>query len=212
MANPPLSDFEKNIFINCPFDPAYRSLLRPLLFTILYFGFVPKIASERSDSAEQRIDKICELIEASKYGIHDLSRLRSMKKNEISRHNMPFELGMDYGSRRFGGGQFREKKFLVLEKERFDYSKALSDLAGVDIKSHNDDAETLIRAVRNWFVETAGLKKIKPPSVVFIDFVNFMEHFDAERRREGYRDTEIYDMPTPEFTHFISEWLQTSKI
>ncbi len=29
-------DFEKGVFINCPFDDEYRSLLRPLLFTIIY--------------------------------------------------------------------------------------------------------------------------------------------------------------------------------
>ena len=58
MENPTPSDFEKNVFINCPFDSAYLALLRPLLFTIVSFGFIPKIASERSDSAEQRIDKI----------------------------------------------------------------------------------------------------------------------------------------------------------
>ena len=143
MANPPDPDFDKNVFINCPFDSAYDTLLRPLLFTILYFDFNPKIATERSDSGEQRINKICELIESSKYSIHDLSRIKSSKKNEFSRHNMPFELGIDYGSRKFAGKHFDEKKFLVIAKERFDYMKALSDLSGVDIKTHNEDIEDL---------------------------------------------------------------------
>src|SRR5215210_2568400 len=103
MASKPRNNFAKNVFINCPFDPAYKSLLRPLLFTILYFGFNPKIASESSDSGEQRINKICELIESSRYSIHDLSRAKASKKNEFSRHNTPFELGIDYGSRKFAG-------------------------------------------------------------------------------------------------------------
>ncbi len=208
MANPPDRNFEKNVFINCPFDAAYQSLLRPLLFTILYFDFNPKIASERSDSAEQRIDKICEFIESSKYSIHDLSRLKSMKKNEFARHNMPFELGIDYGSRKFAEKHFGEKKFLVLEKEKYDYSKALSDFAGADIKSHNDEPEIMVRVVRNWFVETVGLVNLKPASVVFNDFFDFMTDFDAERKNEGFRDKDIYDMPTSEFTLFIKEWLQ----
>lgn len=54
--------FEKNVFINCPFDEEYYALLRPLLFTVLSFGFNPRIAFERSDSGEQRINKICQLI------------------------------------------------------------------------------------------------------------------------------------------------------
>ena len=51
---PPLvpEDFDKNVFINCPFDQEYLSLLRPLLFTILYVGFNPKIGLESSDSGE----------------------------------------------------------------------------------------------------------------------------------------------------------------
>jgi hypothetical protein len=62
MSNRVKRDFEKNVFINCPFDSDYYPLLRPLLFTIVYLGFNPKIALERSDSGEQRIDKICELL------------------------------------------------------------------------------------------------------------------------------------------------------
>lgn len=201
------TDFDRNVFINCPFDSAYDSLIRPLLFTILYFDFNPKIASERSDSAEQRIDKICGFIEASKYSIHDLSRLRSTKKNEFSRHNMPFELGIDYGCRKFGEKHFQEKKFLILEKEKYDFAKALSDMAGIDIKNHNDSPEDLIRAVRNWFTETVNLKKVKPASLIFNDFNRFMTYFAVERRKEGFQHKDIYEMPTAEFIGYIRDWL-----
>jgi len=208
MANPPDPDFDKNVFINCPFDPAYDKLLQPLLFTILYFGFIPKIATERSDSGEQRINKICELIESSKYSIHDLSRIKSSKKNEFSRHNMPFELGVDYGSRKFAGNHFDEKKFLVIANEKYDYIRALSDLAGIDIKSHNNDVQKLIRAVRSWFIETVKLTNLKSATVIFYDFNEFMADFEADRRNDGFDDDDIYNMPTPEFTKFIEDWLQ----
>ncbi len=42
MANRATKELEKNVFINCPFDPEYYPLLRPLLFTIVYLGFNPK--------------------------------------------------------------------------------------------------------------------------------------------------------------------------
>ena len=92
--------FDSSVFINCPFDEDYHPLLRPLLFTILYLGFTPRIALERSDSGENRIDKISELIASSKYSIHDLSRLKARRAKEFYRMNMPFELGIDYGARR----------------------------------------------------------------------------------------------------------------
>jgi len=124
--------YELNVFVNCPFDKKYLALLRPLLFTVVYLGHRPRIASERSDSGENRLDKICELIRQSKFSIHDLSRLKSGRARELYRMNMPFELGIDYGSRQHGPEFMRGKKCLILEKEPYDFKVALSDLSGVD--------------------------------------------------------------------------------
>jgi hypothetical protein len=105
----PPPGFSKNVFINCPFDSEYDSLLRPILFTILYLGHNPQIASQTSDSGEQRINKILSLILKSKFSIHDLSRLKSAKSGEFFRLNMPFELGIDYACRRIGNEHLRRK-------------------------------------------------------------------------------------------------------
>lgn len=70
-------NFDKNIFINCPFDKDYLPMLKTLLYVIKKIGYNPRIALERSDSGEVRLDKIKELIESSKYSIHDLSRIKS---------------------------------------------------------------------------------------------------------------------------------------
>jgi hypothetical protein len=56
--------FDKNVFINCPFDDEYLPLLRPLLFTILYVGLNPRIALESLDSGRPRIDVGCRLFRA----------------------------------------------------------------------------------------------------------------------------------------------------
>src|SRR4028118_1289376 len=169
----PSREFNNNVFINCPFDPEYYSLLRPLLFTIVYLGFNPKIALEGSDSGEQRIDKICGLIKKSKYSIHDLSRLKSRKKGEFYRLNMPFELGVDYGCRRFASNYLNGKKFLILEKGAFDYKKALSDISGVDIKNHDNKPAKIVQAIRNWLVETVDLKGVAGPTAIWYKFNDF---------------------------------------
>jgi hypothetical protein len=150
----PSQEFKKNVFINCPFDSKYDSLLRPILFTIVYLGFNPQIASLTSDAGEQRINKILSLIVKSKYSIHDLSRIRSKKARELYRLNMPFELGIDYGCRRIPSGHLRRKRFLVLGATPHDYKKALSDLAGIDGKPHGNKPYKAVLAVRNWFIET----------------------------------------------------------
>lgn len=43
--------FEGQVFINCPFDEDYKKLLRPLVFEIIYLGFVPKLSQTISSSA-----------------------------------------------------------------------------------------------------------------------------------------------------------------
>lgn len=200
-------DFDRNIFINCPFDSEYKELLRPLLFTILYVGFNPKIGLERSDSGETRINKICELIRDSQYSIHDLSRLQSRRKNEFYRMNMPFELGIEYGCRQFGLDHFKNKRCLILEKSRYDYAKALSDLAGVDIKSHQNKPQGLVLAVRDWFFETVGLKNIDSRSVIWYKFTDFTTAFYEKRKSQGFSDEDIEEMSVPEYVYFIREWL-----
>ena len=137
-ADEPVAGYESNVFINCPFDKEYYALLRPLLFTIIYLGYNPRIASERSDSAENRVDKICELIRDSKYSIHDFSRLKASRAKEYYRLNMPFEFGVEYGGRLFGASFMNQKKCLILERRLYDFKRALSDLSGVDIKSHKN--------------------------------------------------------------------------
>ncbi len=203
--------FEKNVFINCPFDDEYRSLLRPLLFVVLFLDFNPKIASERSDSGESRIEKICGLIRESRYSIHDLSRLQSSQENEFFRMNMPFELGIEYGGRVFSKGRLAKKRCLILEKARFDYMKALSDLSGVDIKSHGNDPIGIIRAVRNWFVETVGLQGVASAASIWSRFNDFMWDFHNRRAEENFSDDDLSFMPVPEFINFIRQWVRNEQ-
>ena len=115
--------FAKNVFINCPFDDEYRPLLSYSFSTIISFGYSPRIAVERSDSGESRLSKIAELVKESKYSIHDLSRLRAAEAGELQRMNMPFELGVDYGTRLHGSSRMRTKKFLILETNRYEFKK-----------------------------------------------------------------------------------------
>ena len=198
--------FEKNIFINCPFDDEYEELLRPLLFFIVYHDFTPQIANQTSDSSESRLQKICKLIKKSKYSIHDISRLRCSKNDEFYRLNMPFELGIDYAHRRIGQGRLQEKKLLVLEKERYDYQKALSDLAGSDIKHHGNEPTKIISRLRKWFVETLGSRGLKSPTKIWELFNEFMADFYRKRKEEGFSEEDILDISIPEFIDNIRMW------
>lgn len=82
-----------------------------MLFCVIDLGFIPRLARERSDSAEMRVKKITGLIEGSLYSIHDLSRCVATKRGEHFRLNMPFELGIDRACRRYFGDGREAKRF-----------------------------------------------------------------------------------------------------
>lgn len=210
-ADEPVAGYESNVFINCPFDKEYYALLRPLLFTIIYLGYNPRIASERSDSAENRVDKVCELIRDSKYSIHDLSRLKASRAKEYYRLNMPFELGVEYGARLFGASFMNRKKCLILERRLYDFKRALSDLSGVDIKSHKNKPDEVVRAVRDWFVETVGLRGVKTATVIWYLFNDFTSAFYEAMVAEGSPEKDIDEMPLPEYLDYIRDWVAEHK-
>lgn len=204
----PHPGFDKNVFINCPFDGKYDLILKSILFTIVYLGFTPQIASQMADSGEQRIHKILSLILKSKYSLHDLSRIKSEKRGELFRLNMPFELGIDYGCRLTSKGRLKRKRFLVIGAKPYEYKKALSDLAGVDAKSHGNDPEQAVKALRNWLVDI-NLKRAPSGSSVWEEFIEFSEDFHDQRKKDGFSRRDLKMMPVREYIAFIHDWLKT---
>lgn len=198
--------FGANVFVNCPFDADYRPLLNPLLFTIRYLGLRPRIALERSESGESRIAKIIELIEGPKYAIHDLSRLKANRKGEISRLNMPFELGVDWGCRQFGRGRLSDKKIVILEASRFTYQAALSDIAGSDIAAHRNEPEEVVSVVRNWL---ANQCRFSAPGKgkIWGAFTECMGQLHDDLRDRGFDPNDIENLPVSELLAYIGEWV-----
>jgi len=182
-----------------------------MLFTLVYVGLMPRLASEKSDSLEQRIEKILRLIKECKYSIHDLSRLKSERAKEFSRLNMPFELGIEYGCRRTANNHLRTKRSLILEKKRYDVQKALSDLNGVDIKTHNNSPAGIVRALQHWFIETLGLKNVDSPSVIWDKFNEFTYDFYERRKTQGYSKGDLKMMPIPQYIRFIAQWIASNR-
>jgi hypothetical protein len=204
--------FEENVFINCPFDVGYHPLLQAMLFTIAFLGFRPRIALERFDSGELRLSKIAHCVKESRFSIHDLSRLQAGAAGEYYRLNMPFELGIEYGGRLFGRGRLREKRCLVLESEPFDAMRALSDLAGVDVKSYRGEPFELMRQVRNWFVECAALKRAPAPVHMWSSYSVFTTSLNEKLPLQGFTRDDVELMPVAEYLGFIQEWLREQSL
>jgi hypothetical protein len=171
----PHPNYAKNVFVNCPFDDEYTPIFLAILFTIYDCVYEPRCSLESHDAGEVRIDKILRIIHESKLGIHDISRTELDATNNLPRFNMPFELGIFIGARRFGNPPHSDKYCLVLEKEQYRYHKYLSDIAGQDIKAHFGEIQKTIAVVRDWLnTETFGT--IMPgPTKILGKYLSFSE-------------------------------------
>lgn len=82
--------------------------------------------------------------------------------------------------------------------------------SGVDIKSHENDPVKVVRAIRNWFVETVGLRRVAGPAIWF-QFTYFTLDLYNQRKQEGFSDDDLNMMPIPEYIDFIEGWVRSQK-
>ncbi|KPF62288.1 hypothetical protein IP88_15240 [alpha proteobacterium AAP81b] len=198
--------FERSVFINCPFDEDFAPLLQALAFCVTDLDLFPRLAPENSDNAQNRLDRIVQLIRQSRYGIHDLSRCRATAAGEFARLNMPFELGLDHGCARFGSGPTEGKSILILERDRYDYQKSLSDIAGWDIEAHNGDFIKLVRIVSSW-LHRQGATAAVGASRIRRDYEVFQEWYWQREGGRGASEDDIKAYPTVQFVAAMREWV-----
>lgn len=145
-----IAGYDDSVFVNCPFDPRYLAFLRALVFTVHDTGFVARCALDVDDSSDVRIAKIYDMIRECRYGIHDICRTERDGKTRLPRFNMPLELGIFLGAKKYGGAGQDGKRCLILDKEPYRYQKFCSDISGQDIRSHDGRITKLVIVVRDW--------------------------------------------------------------
>lgn len=170
--------YEQNVFINCPFDGQYKPLFQATVFAVQMAGFTPRCALETSNSGQGRIEKIMDIISECRYGIHDISRTE-LSTNSLPRFNMPLELGLDLGCRRYGTGRLKGKRLLVMDRKRYRYQKFISDIAGQDIESHANSRNQLIRCIRDWLSAETGAPTIPGGPYIFTRYRAFQRVLPA---------------------------------
>lgn len=195
-------DYTRSVFINCPFDAKYLPLFEALVFVIMDCGFHVRCAKESSDAGKVRIHKIYDLIRVSRLAVHDLSRTELDDTTDLPRFNMPLELGIFLGAKYLGDERQRRKECLILDREKFRYQQYVSDVAGQDIATHNNDPRTLVARVRDWLasisdtalpggiivwdryqrfraelVEACSRAKQHPDELTFAEYVRYVDAF-----------------------------------
>lgn len=198
------SAYPQNVFINCPFDDEYTPIFEAIVFTIFTCGFRPLCARQRLNSAEVRLDKLVDLIRQSKYSIHDLSRTTPDAGTGNPRFNMPFELGLDLGCRRFNRA-YNDKCALIFAADKFEYQKFLSDIAGQDIKDHQSQIRRAIDGVRSFLAPHCASP---PPGAAQIQrrYETFRTDLPAILREAGI---EAAEMEFSDLTWAVRRWTET---
>lgn len=155
-------DYDNSVFINCPFDSAYRPLFEAVVFAVYDCGFYPRTALEIDDSSEVRIEKIIRIVAECRLAVHDISRTQLDRDSRLPRFNMPLELGIFIGAKAFGVAEQSRKAAIVLDTDRFRYQKYISDIAGQDIRSHRRKPSEAIQQVRSFLSTHCAAGRILP--------------------------------------------------
>jgi len=203
--------YNDNVFINCPFDDDYKPLYEATIFAIIDCGFTPRCALEENDAGNIRIEKIYRLIDDCKFGIHDISMAGLDPITNLARFNMPFELGLFFGAKRYAAATHRNKnkKILVMDSEQARYQQFISDLLGYDIAEHHQDLNTLVTKVRNFLANHTERESIAGGAYIAGRLQLFLQDLP------GYCQTAHWHREHLSFLEFVScieVWIEENPI
>jgi hypothetical protein len=198
--------FSRSVFINCPFSSEYQPIFRAILFAVYACGYRPRCALEISDSSQNRLSKIEDIIAQSRFGIHDISFTNIDEGTKLPRFNMPFETGVFFAAKRFGTGRQKSKIALILDKKAYRYRESLSDISGQDISVHKGIPKTTIRQIRDW-LDTCQKGKYSLPGGDHINkqYQRFSRNLPAASKNLKLKASEL---TYPDTCRAIEAWLR----
>lgn len=202
----PEPQFEHGVFINCPFDAGYRPIFDAIVFAVHDCGYIARCSLEVTDASQVRIERISAIIASCRFGIHDISRTELDPTTQLPRFNMPLELGMFLGAKRFGSAKHKTKTCLILDVERYRYQKFVSDIAGQDIAAHSGSPDEAIKAVRNWLsAATVRLVKIPGGDTIARRYARFRDELPAMCERLQFT---VDELTFSDYVLQVEEWLK----
>ncbi len=168
-----------HVFVNCPFDKGYKPIFDAIVFAVTDLGFVARSAREEDDGGEFRLAKIQRIIEQCRYGVHDISSVTLDSTHKLPRFNMPLELGLFLGCKRYGSNRQRYKVSLIFDADLYRYQIFISDIAGQDIHAHGNDVKTAIGELRTWLATASKRTKLPGGKDIFERYKRFQSDLPA---------------------------------
>ncbi len=125
---------------------------------------------------------------------------------DLPRFNMPFELGLFLGAAHFAEGWSRRKSCTILDAEPFRYQRALSDIAGQDIRAHQLDPQTASAQVRDWL--SHHVRASLPPLGAANLWALYLDFEDALPELAQANGLISDDLTFRERRYIATEWLK----
>jgi hypothetical protein len=168
---------EFSVFVNRPFDEDYRASLDAIVFTSVHAGFFPWMAGSTGSVAVPRVQRILEGLRWCRYSIHDLTRYQGEGADNVSRFNMPLELGMAMALRgEDPAGDAHD--WMVMVPEGHLYQRYISDLAGFDPSTHDGSRERVAVSVLAWLATRPTVQATVGPG----DVIAKLPEYSARKR------------------------------
>jgi hypothetical protein len=194
----------RDVFINCAFDANFQPVFHAIVFAIIRSGFRARCALETQDGGENRFSKIQQIIEECRYGIHDISRTESDGEPPLPRFNMPLELGVFLGAKRYGLPAQKRKRALILDREQYRYQRLISDIAGQDIASHGGAPASAIAVVATWLRLQSRVTSIPGGQAIAAEYDEFLS---ALPDILGARQLTLEEMTFGDFSAIAAAWI-----
>ena len=134
----------------------------------------------------------------------EISRTEIDKSTHLPRFNMPFELGLFLGAKKFGDKVQKRKNILILDKEKYRYQKFISDIAGQDIEEHNENSNEAILKTRNWLNNTVS-RTIPGGNSIYSRYQTFQKNLPDLCKALNVETNEIL---YKDYCKFIKIWLK----
>ncbi len=171
-------------------------------------GFVARCALEEDDAADFRLSKIERMIAECRFGINDLSAVVLDATTNLPRFNMPLELGLCFGCKRYGPKNQDRKRTLVLDTDQHRYRQFISDISGQDIRPHGGDPDRAIRAVRDWLQASSKRTGLAGGGEIVERYRRFQIDLPAVCAEEGLEPGRLTFI---DLSSLVADWLRTNR-
>ena len=92
-----------------------------------------------------------------------------------------------------------------MDKEQFRYQKFISDIAGQDISTHNNNPKEVVRVVRDWLRPSSERQRIPGGGIIWRHYQDFLNDLPQLAQRFQLELADLEDFNN--YIYVVAGWL-----